>query len=103
MQGCKFCSHFYFYFILSLNIKAHTFTLNEYKIIIILEEAIKNVFCDLKKYLISSPWTISKIKNFTSFLKSREELQEKKRLKSDLIFIDDLSSYSLKYSVKRLY
>jgi len=54
---------------------------------------------DLKKYLISSPWTISKIKNFTSFLKSREELQEKKRLKSDLIFIDDLSSYSLKYIV----
>ena len=92
MQGFKFCSHFYFYYILSLNIKARTFTLNEYKII--LEEAIKNV--RFEKYSISSPWTISKIKNFTSFLKSREELQEKKRLKSDLIFIDDLSSYSLK-------
>ncbi len=92
MQGCKFFVHIsisiFFYLFLSLNKSAHTFTLNEYKII--LEEAIKNV--RFEKYLISSPWTLFKNKKLqrklipvTPFqkghklteIKYREELQVK--------------------------
>jgi hypothetical protein len=69
MQGCKFFSHFYF--ILYLNYKAHTFTLNEYNIIIILEEAIKNVrFEKIFDFITLDHF---KNKKLHVFLKKRQE------------------------------